>query len=168
MRSRGLCSIYNGHSAAKLESEILKYPGEFSDPIRVRQFLSTAEKQDTERYEVELKQVEKRLAELELQFLDQLEGLLKRKVLTEQEFAKANEKARDEKAELQAHQEELSGRIKQAKASEATIEKVPKVIKTFLETFESLEPRQQKAQLQTILKTAHVYKDGRIELEFRE
>jgi hypothetical protein len=48
------------------------------------------------------------------------------------------------------------------------VERVPKVIKSFMEAFQSLEPRQQKAQLQTILKAAHVYKDGRIELEFRE
>jgi hypothetical protein len=34
------------------------------------------------------------------------------------------------------------------------------------EAFQSLEPRQQKAQMQTILKAANVYKDGQIELEF--
>jgi hypothetical protein len=44
---------------------------------------------------------------------------------------------------------------------------VPKAIKTFEEAFQSLEPRQQKAQLQAILKAAHIYKDGKIELEFR-
>jgi hypothetical protein len=60
------------------------YLGEFSDPIRVRQYLATAEKQDTEKYEVELKQVEKRLVELEMQFLTRLDGLLKRNVLTEE------------------------------------------------------------------------------------
>ena len=31
-----------------------------------------------------------------------------------------------------------------------------------------MDIRQQKAQLQTILKAAHIYRDGRIELEFRE
>jgi hypothetical protein len=36
-----------------------------------------------------------------------------------------------------------------------------------VEAFESLEPRQQKAQLQTILKAATVYKDGKIKLKFR-
>jgi hypothetical protein len=30
-----------------------------------------------------------------------------------------------------------------------------------------MEPRIQKAHLQTILKAAHVYRDDRIELEFR-
>ncbi len=42
-----------------------------------------------------------------------------------------------------------------------------KAIKTFEEAFQSLDLRQQKAQLQTILKSAQVYKDGKIELEFR-
>jgi site-specific DNA recombinase len=166
-RSRGLCSVYNGHAANKLETAILKYLGEFSDPIRVRQYLTATERQDTEKYEVELKQVEKRLVELEMQFLTQLDGLLKRKVLTEQEFTKANETARSQKAELEARKEELNRLLSRARASEAMIQKVPQAIKTFVEAFQSLDIRQQKAQLQTILKAATVYKDGRIELEFR-
>ncbi len=36
-----------------------------------------------------------------------------------------------------------------------------------MEAFQSLDIRQQKAQLQTILKAVHVYKDGKIELKFR-
>jgi hypothetical protein len=111
--------------------------------------------------------VEKRLVELEMQFLTQLDGLLKRKVLTEEEFAKANEAARSEKAELEARKEELTRLLSRVKAREDLIKKVPQAIKTFVESFQSLDVRQQKAQLQTILKTANVYKDGRIELEFR-
>jgi hypothetical protein len=81
------------YSGKQLQAK-LKYLGEFSDPIKVRQYLALTEKQDTEKYDVELKSVEKRLPELELQFLNQLDGLLRRMVLTDQEFAKANEKAR--------------------------------------------------------------------------
>jgi DNA repair exonuclease SbcCD ATPase subunit len=167
MRSRGLCSVYNGHSAAKLEKAILEYLGEFSDPIRVRLYLAAAESNDTERYESELKRVEKRLAELEAQFLSQLDGLLKRKVLTEDEFAKANESTRSQKADLEARKSELSNLLQKVRASEALVKRVPQAIKTFVEAFQSLDIRQQKAQLQTILKAATVYKDGRIELEFR-
>jgi DNA invertase Pin-like site-specific DNA recombinase len=166
-KSRGLCPVYNGHSVAKLENAILKYLGEFSNPNKVRQYLATAEKQDTEKYEVELRGVEKRLADLESQFLTQLDGLLKRKVLSEQEFVKANEVARSQKAELEARRAELANQLKHARASEALVEKIPLAIKTFEEAFHSLEVRQQKAQLQTILKAAHICKDGRIELEFR-
>ncbi len=168
MRSRGLCSVSNGHSAAKLEDSILKYLGEFSDPIRVRLYLAAAESKDTDRYESELKRVEKLLAELETQFLTQLEGLLKRKVLTEEEFATANRKARSEKADLEARKTELNDLLQKVRASEVMVKRVPQAIKTFVEAFQSLDIRQQKAQLQTILKAANVYKDGRIELEFRE
>jgi hypothetical protein len=45
--------------------------------------------------------------------------------------------------------------------------RVPEVIETLAEAFHRLEPRQLKARLQTILKAATVYKDGRIELDFR-
>ena len=165
-KSRGLCSTYNGHAAAKLEKAILDYLGEFSNPIRVRQYLAITEKQDTEKYEVELKRIDKRLAELDSQFLHQL-GLLNRKVLNEQEFTRANEVARSQKADLETRKEELSKLLGQARASESLIERVPKAIQTFEEAFHNLDPRQQKAQLQTILKAAHIYKDGRIELEFR-
>ena len=54
------------------------------------------------------------------------------------------------------------------RATEALAEKVPQVIKSFYEDFQSLDIRQQKAQLQTILKAVNVYNDGKIELEFRE
>ena len=43
---------------------------------------------------------------------------------------------------------------------------MPGMIKTFLEDFRDMEPRVQKAHLQTILKAAHVSRD-KIELEFR-
>jgi hypothetical protein len=58
--------------------------------------------------------------------------------------------------------------LNKVRATEAMAEKVLLAIKTFVEAFQSLEPRQQKAQLLTIIKVANVYKDGRIELEFRE
>jgi hypothetical protein len=70
--------------------------------------IPAVESKDTEKYEVELKHVEKRLADLDAQFLTQLNELLKRQVLTEQEFAKANEIARLEKAVLEARKSELA------------------------------------------------------------
>ena len=88
-------------------------------------------------------------------------------VINEQEFTKAREVARSQRVELEVRGEELSRLLIQAQASEALIERVPRAIKTFEEAFQSLEPRQQKAQLQTILKAAYIYQDGKIELEFR-
>ena len=43
----------------------------------------------------------------------------------------------------------------------------PGTITSFLEDFEGLDVRHQKAQLQAILKSAYVVRDDRIELEFR-
>ena len=44
---------------------------------------------------------------------------------------------------------------------------LPARIKSVLEDFRSLDVRRAKAMLQPIPKTVHVYRDGRIELEFR-
>ena len=44
---------------------------------------------------------------------------------------------------------------------------MPGAIGSFLEDFQGMEVRQQKAQLQTILKAAYVKKDNAVELEFR-
>jgi hypothetical protein len=79
--------------------------------------------------------VEKCLADLQAQFMKQLNGLLKRKFLTEQEFARAHQKARVQKADLKTRKEELTGLLSQARASEALIERIPRFIKTFVEAF---------------------------------
>ena len=52
-------------------------------------------------------------------------------------------------------------------ALEAQASTVPIKVRTFLEDFQAMDVRQGKAILQTILKAAHIWNDGRIELEFR-
>ena len=47
-----------------------------------------------------------------------------------------------------------------------TRDRVPGLIKTFLEDFQAMDPRLRKSHLQTILKAAHIGRDT-IELEFR-
>jgi hypothetical protein len=68
---------------------------------------------------------------------------------------------------LRTRKEELTKQLNQARAGEDLIKRIPPAVKTFEEAFNNLEIRQQKDQLQTILKAAHIYKDGNIELEFR-
>ena len=46
-------------------------------------------------------------------------------------------------------------------------ERLPGVISSFLEDVQWMDVRQQKAQLQTILKAAYVNQDDELELEFR-
>ncbi len=44
---------------------------------------------------------------------------------------------------------------------------LPTRVRSFLKDVQELDTRRAKALLQTILSAAHVYRDGRIELEFR-
>jgi hypothetical protein len=46
-------------------------------------------------------------------------------------------------------------------------ERLPAEIRSFVEDIENLDVTRQKAWLQTILKAARVWNDGRVELEFR-
>jgi hypothetical protein len=48
-KSRAQCAFYNGHSAAKIRGRNMKYLGEFSDPFKVRLYLASTVKQDTQK-----------------------------------------------------------------------------------------------------------------------
>jgi len=167
-RSRALCAVSNGHSALRLEKAILEYLGQFSDPQLVREYLSSMDRKELETREKELQQVERRLADYDSKFLSRLDDLLKREVLSEQEFAKANQSARVEKATLEARKEELKELVNKERSRTFLADQLPESIDSFLKAFESLDIRQQKVHLQSILKAAHIYRDGRIELEFRD
>ena len=106
------------------------------------------------------------MTDLEGQFLQHLD-LLKRGVLNEAEFSKANEVARSQSTALEIRREELSSWLEEQRTRVATAERLPGAIQSFLADFETLDVRHQKAQLQAILKSAYVYRDDRIELEFR-
>ena len=114
----------------------------------------------------ELKQVERRLAEVEADFVKNLE-LLKREVLDKQEFRKANEARRDERVKLTGRQTELGDWLAQQHERQEAVGSLPTGVRSFLKDFQAMDVRRAKALLQTILSAAHVHKDGRIELEFR-
>lgn len=166
-RSRGLCSVYNGHSAPKLEKVILEYLEQFSDLEKVRDYLAAAGRAEIERREAELRDVEKRLADSDSQFLQHLD-LLKRGLLNEQEFKRANEAARKKTKADEAKRIELTTWLNREHSIASRIERVPDEIKAFIEAFQAMDVHQQKAKLQTIIKAAYIYRDGRIELEFRD
>jgi site-specific DNA recombinase len=166
MRSKALCGFYNGHSAPKLEAAILDYLGQFSDPQVVRRYLEATEVQETDRLQAELKGIEARLGELDRQFLADMERL-DRGVINEAEFGRRNTARRQEVVGMESRKTELTSKLEAERGKAAQLERVPVEVKTFLEAFQGMEVRQAKAQLQTILKAAHVYRDGRIELEFR-
>ncbi|MDA0595555.1 MAG: hypothetical protein O2974_00870 [Chloroflexi bacterium] len=54
-----------------------------------------------------------------------------------------------------------------AEAAKESTSALPKQIGSFLQSFESLDVRKAKAILQTILESAHIWRDGKIELKFR-
>lgn len=94
-------------------------------------------------------------------------ALLKRDVLDEEEFRKANEARRDERARLAERQAELTDWLAQQRSRQETVGSLPTRVRSFLKDVQALDTRRAKALLQTILSAAHVYRDGRIELEFR-
>jgi hypothetical protein len=115
--------------------------------------------------ELELKDVEAGLVELDAQFTQNL-GFLRRGVLNEQEFVKANKMARDQMSGLHERRESLAQWVDEQKERSAARDRTPGLIETFLEDFEAMDPRVRKSHLQTILKAAHISRDT-IELEFR-
>jgi hypothetical protein len=103
---------------------------------------------------------------VEADFAKNLE-LLKREVLDEAEFRKANEARREEWVRLTGRQTEISDWLAQQHERQETVGSLPTRVRSFLKAFQSLDTRRAKALLQTILSAAHVHNDGRIELEFR-
>ena len=166
MTSRARCAYYNGHATHKLEAAILEHLGAYSDPKKVRELLVASEKQEVRRRAAELKSVERRLAEVEADFAKNL-ALLKRDVLDEEEFRKANEARRDERARLTGRQTELTEWLAQQDERQEAVGTLPRRVRSFLKDVQALDTRRAKALLQTFLSAAHVYRDGRIELEFR-
>ena len=124
-----------------------------------------SERREVRRRGTELKQVERRLAEVEADFAKNL-TLLKRDVLNEEEFRRANEDRRDERTRLTGRQTELTEWLAQQHERQETVGSLPARVRSFLKDFQAMDTRRAKALLQTILQAAHVYRDGRIELEF--
>ena len=166
MKSKADCAYYNGHSAPKLEAAILEYLGQFSDPKLVRQHMEAASKRDIARKSKELEETEKGLKDIDAQFLSHMD-MLKRKVINEEEFAKANEAIRSQKAALEEKQLELGQWLEEQQGKASSADRAPAAIKSFVKDFGSMDVRLAKAHLQEILKAAYIYRDDRIELEFR-
>jgi len=153
MNSRALCSTYNGHSAQKLERAVLEYLSQFSDPKLVQKHLKTARTKDLEQKRTELEEARKGLDHLDSDFQKHLD-LLKRGILNEDEFNKANLSIREERAALKAKSTELGRWLNDQGTRASSAERIPTEIKTFLEDFQGLDIRVQKAHPLMILKSA--------------
>jgi len=109
--------------------------------------VESADRDELSKKRSELKDIEASLADLETQFIQNL-GFLRRGVLNEQGFVKANNMARDQQSAFQESKGALSNLIEEQAGREQAIERVPGMVKTFLEDFRNMEPRMQKAHLQ--------------------
>ena len=102
---------------------------------------------------------------MEIQFLKHLD-FLERELLNEREFIKANESIRSQRDALEVRRQELEAWVNDQRNKTSTAERIPGAIRSLLEDLNNVDVRVQKANLQTILKAAHIRRDE-IELEFR-
>ncbi len=166
-KTRSKCAFHNSHSARKLEPAVLEYLGQFSDPKRVAELMDRSGPTKLKRIKKELGRAEKQLATLDRDFHQNL-NLLKKGVLDEEEFGRANERRRDERASAEIRIAELRGQVEQAETAKESASSLPEKVKTFTESFEEIETPRAKAILQTILEAVYVWNDNRIEIAFRQ
>ena len=74
---------------------------------------------------------------------------------------------REEQGGLRSRKNDLEAMVTARRDMEDQVAAVPVEMQTFLEDFQGMDVRWAKAILQGIIKAAHVFRDGRIELEFR-
>ena len=164
--ARELCSEGRNRRREALEEAILAHLNQYSDPDMVRELLDAQGQETDNRDETELTRVNARVAELERGFLNDLDRV-DREIMTESEYLKRQEVRRQEQEGLQPRKAELEASVAAQQDMEAQAAAVPVKVRSFVEDFRDMEVPQAKAILQGIIKAAHVFKDGRIELEFR-
>ena len=163
--SRAQCEG-NTHHREPLEEAILEHLGQYVDPDRVRQLLEAQGQELDTKAEAELARVTRRSAELEQGFLNDLERV-DRGIMTEPEYLKRQEARRQEQEGLKSRKAESEASVAAQRDMEAQAAAVPVKVRSFLEDFQDMDVRQAKAILQGIIKAAHVFSNGKIELEFR-
>ena len=141
-------------------------PRQYSDPKQVRELLDASEKQEVRRRGAERKQVERRLADVDADFAKNL-SLLKWDVLDEEEFRKANRGAVGRAREAHGASHGAHRMARAAARAPGGGRHALHARALVPEDVQAPDTRRAKALLQTILASAQVYRDGRIELEFR-
>ena len=164
--SIALCDQGRNHRQDELERVVIEYLGQYTDADMVRALLEDQGQEKDARADSELARVNQRLAELEQGFLNDLDRV-DRGIMTEPEYLKRQEVRRQEQEEVQPLKAELEVTVQLQKDTEATVTTVPAKVQSFLEDFQRMDVKEAKAVLQSILKAAHVFNDGRVEIEFR-
>ncbi len=166
LKASASCVESKAHRQEYLETAVLEYLGQYADPNIARELLEAQEQEVDTRAEGELTTVSARLAQLERAFLNDLDRV-DREVMTEAEYVKRQEVRRGEQEELQARKGLLETAVAAQRDMEAQVAAVPVKVGSFLEEFRNMDARQAKAVLQGIISAAHIFADGKIELEFR-
>ena len=164
--SRARCDEAVAHRREHLETSVLEFLGQYTDPAAVQGLLNVQGQEADTRAATELARVTARLGQLEQGFLNDLDRV-DRGIMTEAEYLKRQELRRGEQERLQVRKVDLDVAIAAQRDMEAQVAAVPINVRSFLEEFRDMDIRQAKAALQGIVKAAHVFSDGRIELEFR-
>ena len=164
--SRAWCAYPQGHEAGKIEEAVLEYLGQFNNPAKVREHLLAVGENEVLAKRDELHRVELRLGALEEDYQTNLD-LLKRGILDEASFMAADQQREDDRATIEVNRANLAGWLEAMQEASDAADALPAKIGSFLEGFEKLETRRAKALLQPILKAVRVYREGRLEVEFR-
>ncbi len=164
--ARALCDQAISHRKEALEEAILAHLGQYSDPTMVHELLQAQGQESDIRDEGELARVRGRLEDLEQAFLNDLDRV-DRGILNEPEYVKRQQVRREEQEGLQSRKADLETIVAAQREFEAQAAAVPLQVASFLEDFQGMDVRHAKAILQGIIKAAHVFNDGRIELVFR-
>ncbi|MCH7706171.1 MAG: recombinase zinc beta ribbon domain-containing protein, partial [Chloroflexi bacterium] len=165
-RAVARCETTNRHNAGSLETALLEFLGRYDDPDKVRELLEAQDTRAESRQEQELTRVTSRLQELETGMLNDLDRL-DRGIVTEAEYTKRAEVRRSEQATLGALKVELNAAVQAIRDREAQVKTVPGRVRSFLEDFKGMEITRAKAVLQSLLRSARIWNDGRVEVEFR-
>ena len=161
-----LCNQAVSHRKDALEAAILEHLGQYTDPEIVRDLLEEQGQKSDVDDELKLARVSGRLVELDRAFLSDMDRL-DRGILTEPEYVKRQEVRRGEQEGLQTRKSDLETKVAAQQDMDSQAAAVPVKVGTFLEDFHGMDVRHAKAILQGIVEAAHVFSDGRIELEFR-
>ena len=164
--ARALCDQAVSHRKEALEEAILSHLAQYSDPEMVRELLEEQGQKSDVNDETELTRVSSRLVELERAFLNDMDRV-DRGILTEPEYVVRQEVRREEQEGLRYLKSDLEARVAAQRDLESQTQAIPVKIGSFLENFGDMNVPEAKAILQGILKSAHVFNDGRVELEFR-
>jgi hypothetical protein len=166
-RARALCTTLNGHSTRRLDKAVLAALAKYTDPKLVADMLADAAKQASRTGQAdERKRFEAELKALDDDFAENL-ALLKKGVLDEAEFTRANAGRRTDRAALEKRIGELVAKERRADSHDKVVAELPGRIRGFIDGFEEMDARAAKGQLQTILSAIHVWNDNRVELELR-